>query len=844
MMDKKQFGKDILPYVIAIVVFLLITVIYFSPMLEGKKLEQHDAAMWKGMAKEIMDYREATGEEVLWTNSMFGGMPSWQISTVYKGNLMRFVDNVVTLGLPSPLGFVFLYFLGFFILLLVLRVNPWVSMVGAIAFALSSYFFIIIGAGHISKAHAIGYMAPVLAGIILAFRGKYFSGALLTAISLALIIKSNHLQVTYYLFFLVIIYGIFRFVDAIQKKELNSFFRAAAYLIVGAMLAVLTHSTSLWATYDYGKDTIRGKPELTMDEDNKSSGLDRDYITAWSYGIGESWSLMIPNIKGGASGQIGNHEALKEADPNYRQTIRQQSAYWGDQPGTSGPVYVGVIIVFLFILGLFIVNTNLRWALLAATILSIMLAWGKNFMPLTDIFIDYVPGYNKFRAVSMILVIVELTMPLLAFLALDKLLKNPDVAFKKINVFNFVNINAFYIAMASTAGLILLFYITPTTFFSFLNDSEKTQFQRMMLEQDAGQVTLFMSSLEDVRIAIFRSDALRSLFFVVAAGILIIAFKYGKIKKGWVIAGIAVLVLVDMLPMDKRYLNNDDFVRARKADIPFTTSSADKQILQDQDPNFRVLDITKSTFNDSQCSYFHKSIGGYHGAKLQRYQDLIGYHIQPEIGLITSTLSTEGITLDKLTDMFSRLQVLGMLNTRYIMYNPDAPPLLNYSAFGPAWIVSDFKLVKNADEEIDAVGKNDLRQIAIVDERFSDQLNDIELLADNNATISMASYAPNHLVYKFKSHEDQVVVFSEIYYSKGWNAYIDGDEVPYFRANYVLRAMVVPGGEHTIEFKFEPRVWVIGEKISFASSLLLLLLMVGWIVMETKKFLNNKKAIE
>jgi hypothetical protein len=832
-MDKNLL-KKLTPYLVAIVVFLAITFVYFSPVLEGKKLKQHDIAMWKGMSKEISDFRESTGEEALWTNSMFGGMPAWQISVKYKGNLIQYIDKIITLGLPYPANFVFLYFLGFFILLLVLRVNPWVSLAGAIAFALSSYFFIILGAGHTSKAHAIGYMAPVLAGIILAFRAKYWQGAILTALALALEIKAGHLQITYYLLILIIIYGIFKLIEAIQQKQLPGFFKAAGFLLVAAVLAILTHSTNLWATYDYGKDSMRGKPELTSDQANKSSGLDKDYITAWSYGVGETWSLMIPNVKGGASGLIGKRKALDKADRNYRQSISKQNAYWGDQPGTSGPVYVGVIVVFLFFLGLFVVNTKLRWALLAATILSIMLAWGKNFMPLTDLFIDYFPGYNKFRAVSMILVIAELTIPLLAFLALDRIVKNPDLIRK--------NMKAFYISLGLTAGLILLFYIAPSVFFSFFSDYEEAQFRSMMQAQDAGQMALFISSLEDVRIAIFRADALRSLLFVIVAALILLAFAFGKIKKGWVIAGIAVLVLADLALVDQRYINNDNFVRARQADVPFSPMPADRMILQDKDPDFRVLDLTKSTFNDASCSYFHKSIGGYHGAKLQRYQDLIEHYIQPEITTITATFSEGGMTFEKILDMFKELQVLGMLNTKYVIYSPDAQPLINPSAFGNAWMVNNYQWVKNADEEIAALGKNDLTKTAIIDERFADQLQGKEFKSDRAATISLESYAPNHLVYQFDSHAEQLVVFSEIYYNKGWKAYIDGEEAPYLRANYVLRAMVVPGGKHSIEFRFNPRVWAIGEKISLIASLLLILLLLGWMVWEIKGVLKNKSS--
>jgi len=392
-------------YLVAIVVFLVITMVYFSPLLEGKKLKQHDISMWKGMSKEIADYREATGDEALWTNSMFGGMPAWQISVKSSGNLTSYISKIVTLGLPYPANAVFVYFLGFFILMLVLKVDPWVAIIGSIAFALSSYFFIILGAGHTSKAYAIGYMAPVLAGIILAFRGKYWQGGLLTAVALALEIKSGHLQITYYLLIIVIVYGIYKLIETITSKQYSHFFKASGILIAAALLAVLTHTTNLWSTYDYGQDTMRGTPELTKDAINKSSGLDKDYITAWSYGIGETWSFLIPSVKGGASGLLGNVDEIKEADPAYRSAISQQSnAYWGDQPGTSGSVYMGAIVMFLFVLGLFIVKNKLKWVLLTVTILSVLLGWGKNWMPFTDLFIDYIPGYNKFRAVSMILV--------------------------------------------------------------------------------------------------------------------------------------------------------------------------------------------------------------------------------------------------------------------------------------------------------------------------------------------------------------------------------------------------------------------------------------------------------
>lgn len=825
----KDFLKKATPYLVAVIVFLTITLVYFSPLLEGKKLKQHDIAMFKGMSKEISDFREDTGEEALWTNSMFGGMPAWQISVQYKGNLLKYVDKAITLWLPYPANYVFLYFLGFFVLLLVLRINPWVSMAGAIAFALSSYFFIILGAGHTSKAHAIGYMAPVLAGIILTYRGKYWQGALLTSLALALEILSGHLQITYYLLIIVLVYGLYQLIETIKHKDYTHFTKATGILIIAALLAVLTHSTSLWATYDYGKDTMRGKPELTKNLENKSGGLDRDYITRWSYGIGETWSFMIPNVKGGASGAIGQNAALDNADRAYRQSLAQQSAYWGDQPGTSGPVYIGVIVMFLFVLGLFIINDKIKWVLLAITCLSVLLAWGHNLQWFTDIFIDYMPGYNKFRAVSMTLVIAELSIPVLAFLALNKMVVDPDI---------FKDKKPFYISLGLTGGVILLFYLFPTLFFNFFNDYEEQQFRELQKTNDAGQVLAFMDNLESVRIAIFKADALRSLLFLLAGVSLIFLYSIKKLKAGLLIAGISLLIVIDMVGVNLRYLDNDNFIRAREADNPFKASVANNQILGDPDPNFRVLDITQSTFNDASCSYFHKSIGGYHGAKLQRYQDMIDYYINPEIMDLMQQISSQK-TQSSLDELLSKQHVLNMLNTKYIILRPEMAPLFNPQTFGNAWFVNNVVFVNNADEEIDAVGANDLKTTAIIDKRFESSLKGRDFESDYSAQIKLEEYAPNRLKYSYQANKDQLVVFSEVYYDKGWNAYLDGEKVPYVRANYILRAMELPSGTHSIEFKFEPKVWMIGEKVSFASSLLLILLLIGAVVQQLR---TNKKT--
>lgn len=827
----KNLWKKPLPYVVAVVVFLTITIVYLSPLLEGKMLKQHDIAMFKGMSQEIVDFRAKTGQEPLWTNSMFGGMPAWQISVDYAANKMRDLDQIIRLDLPRPADLVFLYFLGFFILLLALDVDPWLSIVGAIAFAMSSYFFIILGVGHTSKAHAIGYMAPVLAGIILTFRGKYWKGGVLTAIALALEILAGHLQITYYLLILVLVYGIYAFINALKEKQLPRFAKASGILIFAASIAILTNITSLWGTYQYAKYSMRGKPVLTSQKENKSGGLDRDYITAWSYGIGETWSLMIPDVKGGATGYIGlDNSAVRNVNPQFRRIIAQQNEYWGNQPGTAGPVYVGAIIVFLFILGMFLLEDRMKWALFAATVLSIILSWGKHFMGLTNFFIDYVPGYDKFRAVSMILVIAELTMPLIAMLVVNKILKNPKLLLQKIKFF--------YIALGLTAGISLLFYAFPTAFFTFFSQNELHQFN-MLRANNPAQVTAFMDSLQNVRVSIFRHDTLRSFFFIILSAIALFAYAKGKLKKSWFLIILGLLVLIDMTGVDQRYLNDSNFEMAHKAKVPFKETQADRDIFKDNALDFRVVDLTKNVFNDASTSYYHESIGGYHGAKLQRYQDIITHYLSGEINNMRKVLSSKP-TLASIDSALEKQQVLNILNTKYLIYNPDAEPILNTHAFGNAWIVNNYKLEKDADSTIAALGKTDLHAVAVVDRKFSKQLSGKNFPVDASAGIKLVSYAPNDLKYDFHSKAQQLVVFSEIYYPKGWDVYLDGKKVPYFRADYVLRAMVVPAGIHKIEFKFQPKVWRIGEPISFVFSVLLLLLLAYVIYKEVRRTLKQK----
>lgn len=793
--------KQILPYLAAVVLFLVITFVYFSPLLEGKQMQQSDIVHHRGMAKEIMDFRERTGTEPLWTNSMFGGMPAYQISTVYKGNQLGFLDKVITLGLPLPANIVFLYFIGFFILMLVMKVDPWLSIAGSIGFALSSFFFIIIDAGHNSQAFAIGYMAPVLAGIILTMRKHYLWGGLMTAVFLSLEIKMNHPQITYYLLMIVGLYGLFELVDAIRNKWFPSFLKSVLILVVAALFAVATNITSLWATYEYGKYTIRGKSELTDDQHNKTSGLDKDYITMWSYGIGETMTLLIPDVYGGSSSaKVGsNSEIVKALERNNipKETIdsytkqRLPFLYWGTQPFTAGPVYVGAIIFFLFILGLFIVKGPVKWWLLSATLLSVILAWGHNLMAVTEFFLTYLPGYNKFRAVTMILVIAEFCMPILGVLAVREFF-NPDQDRKKL-------MRGLQFAAGITGLITIVYAVLPGALLSFVGAKDSSYAQQLP--------DWFMQAIRDERLRLVRTDAIRSFAFILLATGTLLAFYYGKLRKEYVVLALGILILADMFTVNKRYVDNENFTSRSKVDNPFTPSPADELILKDRDPDFRVFNLTVNPFMDASTSYFHKSIGGYHGAKLRRYQDLIEKQLTK-----------------------NNMAVLDMLNTKYFIV-PDQNKVptvqVNPGALGNAWFVTGYRLVENADQEIVALDNFNPADTAIVDKSFASLLSSYPGGRDSSAVITLTAYQPNKLDYEYKSGTGGLAVFSEIYYPKGWNAYLDGQLVPHFRVNYVLRAMVLPAGEHKVEFRFEPSVYAVGEKISFASSLLLLVFAAG-----------------
>ncbi len=822
----KNFRKAALPHILSILFFLILSYAYFPSILENKSLKTGDVVNWQGMAKEIQDFEEETGEQSLWTNSMFGGMPSYLILTRTKTNLTKYLHRLLNF-LQRPASFVFILLTGFYLTLLMFGLTPWLALAGAIAFAFSSYNFIIIEAGHVTKTIAIGYMPPIIGGVYYAFRKNFLVGSAVMGLFLSIQLLINHLQITYYTLLIILIFGIFELARVIKGADYKPFMKALGMLIIAALLAVGSNATNILTTYEYGKYSMRGESELTHDQDNKTSGLDKDYATAWSYGIDETMTLLIPNFRGGSShAELGTNSAVYETlrrqnVPNARRIVSAVPLYFGDQPFTSGPVYVGAIIVFLFVLGLFIVKGSVKWWLASATVLSVMLAWGNNAMWLTGFFLDFFPGYNKFRTVSMILVMAQFTMPLLGFIAVR------EIWLKKINTKETVKYLLY--SLYITGGISLLMGLFPGMMGTFSAPSDvQTGWPEWLLE-----------SLREDRQSLLRQDAFRSFFFIAAAFILAWVYVKDKVKPHIAVTALATLIIVDMWPVNKRYLDDSDFVSKKEAAEPYTANQADQFILQDTDPNFRVLDLTVSTFNSSRASYFHKSIGGYHGAKMQRYQELIDFYISKEMQQLIRTLQSSPSD-SSIRNTLNDLEVLNMLNTKYIIINPETPPLANPNTLGNAWFVDNITWVENADMEIAALEQINPDETALVDERFRGVLEGMNPTGSSEAEIELTSYAPNHLTYKSSSSTEEVAVFSEIYYSKGWQAFIDGEPVPHFRTNYVLRGVKVPAGEHTIEFRFEPATYTRGENIALASSILLLLLIIGSLGKEFYAFIKKK----
>ena len=831
MKTLKQYWLDLA----AIVLFIFLSFAYFMPAdLQGRILYQHDSSAGRGMGHEASVYREQTGEISRWTNSIFGGMPTYQISPSYKStDALSQVMNAYHLWLPENVWYVFAFLLGFYIMLRAFNYRQELAALGSIIWAFSSYFFIIIAAGHIWKVMALAYLPPMIAGVVLAYRGKYLWGFLLTAIFTAFEIKANHVQMTYYYLFIILFMIIAYLVEAIREKQLARFGKATAVCAAAALIGISINLSNLYHTWEYGQESMRGKSELVKAQsaNQTNNGLDRDYITQWSYGIGETWSLLVPNVKGGASVPLSmNQTAMKKADSSLMEIYQQLGQYWGEQPGTSGPVYVGAFVLMLFILGLFIVKGPMKWALLSATVLSILLSWGKNFMPFTDFFIDHVPMYSKFRTVSSILVIAEFTIPLLAIMTLKRIVDEPDILNKKLK---FV-----YVSFGLTAGFCLLFALMPSLFFSdFISSQEMAAMKNIPAEY----LNRLLPNLREMRQAIFTADCWRS-FFVIAIGTLILLlYKTKKLNTSWMIGAVTLLCLIDMWQINKRYLNDDMFVEKSVRETPLEMSTTDKQILQTKELDYRVLNLSTSTFNENETSYFHKSIGGYHPAKLRRYQDMIDTYIAPEMSkLMTAVVKAQG-DMTKLNGD-SICPILNMLNTKFFimpLQGGQTVPLKNPYAFGNAWFVDKLTYVDNANEEIAQVGKLKLRDEAVADKKFLKQLGQA-VVQDNTSLVTLKTYQPNQLTYEVESNKGGVVVFSEVYYP-GWTAKVDGQSVEVGRVNYILRAINVKPGKHEVVLSFFPKSVDITESIAYAAFALLVVLILLVAFIEFKKQKSSRQ---
>jgi len=798
----------------------------FTPVLEGKQLIGHDTESWMCMAKETLDFNKTHDQPTLWSDSMFGGMPTYQISMIQPNNVMQYLERLLLI-FPSPVCNVFLYLIGFYILLLAFRFNPWLAIVGALAFTFASYNFIIIAAGHNSKAITIAYMAPLIGSVFVAYRSKKLLGGLLTTLFLSLAIRANHVQILYYTLFVLLVFAIVEFAYSLKNKELIAFFKSTSVLIVGAIIAVGMNATTLLTTYEYGKHTMRGESNgLTNDIQNSQQGLNKDYITQWSYGIDETMTLLIPNFKGGASAgkltadsETGN-KLSSLGVPNVDSMLKEMQLplYWGSQPMTSGPVYIGAIVCFLFVLGLFVVDNRIKWWLLPVIIISLMLSWGRNFMWLTDLCIHYVPLYNKFRTVSMTLVATGFSITLLALLAVKELI---DSTLDRKKMIRHVAISA-----AITGGLTLLFALIPSLSGDFVSTADA---------QLQGDYSFLKQTLPLDRAALLRSDAFRSLLFILMAVALIWLYLKDMLKKPVFYVLLGALIIFDLAPVTKRYLNADNFQRKRKIDTLIQPSIADNFILQDK-THFRVLDATVNLFNDASPSYFHKNIGGYHAAKLRRYQELINMHIEKEIGRLFNTFN-HATTMDVIGNTLDSLNVLNMLNMKYLIYNKESAPLVNPYANGSVWLINKVRLANDANEEMMLLGHINTKKEMVVDKRYASQLPQ-KMFNDTTSRIVLSKYEPNRIVYNFSSITDQIAVFSEIFYENGWNAYIKGQQVPYIRANYLLRSMPLKAGVYDIEFKFEPNSYKIGNLIAMISSALFILCLVGfayWQIMQLKR---------
>ena len=833
MFNVQSSIKKCLPDVLAVLLFAVLAFAYFFPAdIEGRILYRHDASAGRGAGQEGIEYLERTGERTRWPNALFSGMPTYQMAPSYGStNLLSKAADVYHLWLPENGWYVFAYLLGFYILLRAFDFRQHLAALGSILWAFSTYFLIIIAAGHIWKVWALAYLPPLIAGLVLAYRGKYLWGLLLTAVFTALEINANHVQMTYYYLFIIFFLVIAWLVDAIRKHELERFAKATAVCALGGVIGVCINLSNLYHTWEYTKESMRGKSELVKKNSSNqtNSGLDRDYITQWSYGIGETWTLLVPNTKGGASVPLAqNAKAMEKADPNFMQIYQQMGQYWGDQPGTSGPVYVGAFVLMLFILGLFIVKGPMKWALLAATILSILLSWGRNFMGFTNFFLDYIPMYAKFRTVASILVIAEFTIPLLAMMALKKIIDEPEILKTKIRWV--------WVSFALTGGIALLFWLMPSVFFP---DYISAQENQALAQIPAEYLGPLKSNLTAIREYIFSSDALRSFIIVALGTALLMLYKYKKLNAKLLVGCVTVLCLVDMWQVNKRYLNDGMFVEAsvRNSDQPMTAT--DRQILKDKGLDYRVLNLASNTFNENETSYYHKSIGGYHPAKLRRYQEMIDAYIAPEMQKMMPAISKAGGDMTKV-DGSKVWPVLNMLNAKYFilpLQSGQTVPLQNPYVQGNAWFVDKVDYVDNANQEIDRVGKIDLHHEAVADKQFSEQLGKA-VKQDGTSMAVIKSYEPNHLTYEVNSDKGGVLVFSEIYYPE-WTATVDGQKAELGRVNYILRALNVKPGKHEVVLDFHPASIRTTETLAYCSYGILALLIAAGAFMARRK--NKEK---
>ncbi len=819
--------RKCLPDLLAVILFAVLAFAYFFPAdTEGRILYRHDSAAGKGAGQEMSEYRQRTGETTRWTNSLFSGMPTYQMAPAYgSGKVLDQVANAYHLWLPDYVWYLFAYLLGFYILLRAFDFRQMLAALGSIVWAFSTYFLIIIAAGHYWKVMALAYLPPMIAGIVLAYRGKYLWGFVVTAIFAALEVQANHVQMTYYYLFIILAMIVAYLVDAIRKKQMAHFAKATAVCAAAAVIGICINLSNLYHTWEYSKESMRGKSELVKKNsaNQTSSGLDRDYITQWSYGVDETWTLLVPNAKGGASvPMVMNETAMEHADNNYLPIYQQIGQYWGEQPGTSGPVYVGAFVLFLFVLGLFIVKGPMKWALLAATILSILLSWGRNFMPFTDFFLDYVPMYAKFRTVASILVIAEFTIPLLAMLALKRIVDDPQVLKEK---FNYA-----VVSFAVTAGACLLFIFFPGMF-DYISSSE----MHALSQFPADQLQPLLNNLTEMREAMFTADCRRSLFIICAGCVLLYLYVRGKMGKQWLVAIVAVVCLLDLWSVNKRYLNDGMFVEKSQRDQPIVKTATEDQILRDTSLDYRVLNLASNTFNENETSYYLKSIGGYHPAKLRRYQEVIDAYISKEMQkLYPAVAKAQGDMTQVPGD--SIFPVLNMLNTKYFILpleGGQTVPVQNPYALGNAWLVDKVTYVDNANAELDLVGKIDLRHEAVADKRFKETIGE-GVKQEGTSLVKITKYEPNQLTYEVESQKGGVVVFSENYYP-GWTATVDGKDVDVARVNYILRAINVAPGKHTVQLSFFPTTVDTTERIAYASYAILLAVIVVLVVLRRKK---------